>query len=389
MLGLEEVTAWTAVGLSAFVALTVALAVRAARRSHRTAESLLWGVIESASRSEELLSELKADLDRVRPEPEAQDERSRTNDEARPVRLLSRLGSAPDLDAAATCALEDVTEELGSDGAAVLIFGAAEERFSASFGLSASESHRELIGMPAGLNEAQAVTIRYRYSPEEEENDAFRLTAGLAVPLQVEERHIGTLAVFWRRTAHDPAEAEITRLEGMSELIGPPLEKARRFEEIRRLTDLDPVARLPNDRYFGDRLRSEVARARRYERRLSVLGLRLRGNGAPPPSQALLGAIGSRIGSAVRSADVPCYLGGEEFAVILPEAGLDSADLLRGRLELALRSVFVDASGEGIAFQAAASELDPDDNPDSLMQRALAGLGSSDARAAGTHRPVH
>ncbi len=379
MFGLEDVTAWAAVGTSALAALLVLLGVLLAIRWRRASERRLRTVQESAARSEEMLAELTGNLERVENESEATREQGeRTEREARRLRVLSELGSTLELDDVAHRALEHTAAEVGADGAMAVLQGGSEEPFTASFGLSAAESERELVGLPPNVNEARAVTIRYRYSPEEVENDAFRLTSGLAVPLEADDGRIGTLAVFWRRTEREPGDEEIARLEDVSRLLAPPLDNARRFEEVRRLADLDPVTGLQNERYFADRLVREVSRARRYERRLALLLFRFPVSTEGPGGLSLLASVGRRVRSAVRSADISCHIGEGRFAVILPEAGLAEAEHLYRRLQFAVGSRIGGGTTERVELPLATAELSTDDNADSLLHRAHADLAAAE-----------
>ena len=257
-----------------------------------------------------------------------------------------------------------------------LLLCGADEPYTASFGLSPSESERELVALPPKVNEARAVTIRYRYSPEEVENDAFRLIGGLAVPLEADGTRTGTLAVFWRRTERELGDEEITRLESAAALLAGPLENARRFEEVRRLADLDPVTGLQNERYFADRLVREVSRARRYERRLALVVFRL-GGGTPTTDAVATFALQLR--GAIRSADIPCYLEGGELAVIAPEGAYSDAERLAERMRFAALSRPQEGArwaGLGIA------ELGELDSAGSLLDRARAAAQQGDLAAA-------
>jgi GGDEF domain-containing protein len=368
MLGLEDVTAWTAVGTSAFAALVVVLGLVLAVWWRRASERRLRTVHESAARSEEMLAELTGNLERVQSESEAAREQGeRTEREAKRLRVLASLGATLELDEVASKALEQATEEVGADGSLVVLQSGEEEPYAACFGLSPTESERELVGLPPTVNEARAVTIRYRYSAEEIENDAFRLTGGLAVPLQTGGVRIGTLAVFWRRTAHDPTDEEIARLEDVAGLLAGPLDSARRFEEVRRVADLDPLTGLHNERYFADRLLREVARARRYDRRLALVLFHL--DGATGAMEDAV-VFGHHLRAAIRSADIPCYLGGGEFAVIAPEAPLTDAKRLAERMRFTA-SARPRGGGPGWIGLGIA-ELGEPDSAGSLLDRARA-----------------
>lgn len=377
MLGLEDVTAWTAVGTSAFAALLVLLAILIAVRWRRASERRLRTVQESAARSEEMLAELTSNLERAETEREAAREQGeRIEREAQRLRVLGELGSTLELDDVAHRALEHAAEEVGADGAMALLLHGEDEPYTASFGLSPSESERELVGLPSKVNEARAVTIRYRYSPEEAENDAFRLTGGLAVPLQADGTRTGTLAVFWRRTERELGDEEIARLESAAALLAGPLENARRFEEVRRLADLDPVTGLQNQRYFADRLLREVARARRYERRLALVLFRL---GNRTLTTDAIATFGRQLRGAIRSADIPCYLDGGEFAVIAPEAAHSDAERLAERMRFA---AFSRSQGGARWGGLGIAELSERDSAGLLVGRARAAARQGEPEAA-------
>ncbi|HEX2506346.1 MAG TPA: diguanylate cyclase [Gaiellaceae bacterium] len=375
MFGLEDVTAWTAVGTSAFAALLVLLGIVIAVRWRRGSERRLRTVQESATRSEEMLAELTGNLERLMSESEvAREQGERTEHEARRLRVLGELGVTLELDDVAHRALEHATREVDADGAILALERDGEGPYTAAYGLSPAESERELGGLPPSVNDARAVAIRFRYTAEEVENDAFCLSAGLAVPLQGAEG-IGTLAVFWRRTPHDPGDSDIDRLEGVAALLAAPLDNARRYEEARRLADLDPVTGLQNERYFVDRLLREVARARRYERRLALLVFRLDGAAATIDDAA---SFGRRLRGAIRSADVPCHLGGGEFAVIAPEAALSDAERLAERMRFAAAArpqARLGWLGLGIA------ELGESDSAGSCLDRARAAARAEEPAA--------
>jgi diguanylate cyclase (GGDEF)-like protein len=272
-----------------------------------------------------------------------------------------------DFDEVVHHALETAAEQTNSDAAMIVLEQGNSVPIVETYGLSNAESSQQLIGLPPDVSQARAVTIRYRYTEEEMANDEFRLMGGIAVPLfDGKEARIGTLAVFWRRTEREPGIHEVDLLEELVASFGPPIENARRYEEARRLADMDPVTGLQNERYFSERLVREVSRARRYERRLALLLFRLEvGNGGT----SLLTTAGRRVLSAVRSADVSCHLGDGRFAIILPEVGALEAEHLHRRLQFAL-GPRVEDGGSKPDLASGLLELVPDDNAETFMRRA-------------------
>ena len=167
----------------------------------------------------------------------------------------------------------------------------------------------------------------------------------------------------------------IRELEELSKRAGPAIENARRFREARQLADLDALTGLHNRRYFHETLAREVARAQRYDRRLALIVFDLDDFKA---INDRIGHLSGRRGArrdrragarAVRSADIACRVGGDEFAVILPESSTDDADQLYHRLRGAVSSRPVGQAGRLFALRGIA-EIQPDDDPTSFFERA-------------------
>lgn len=106
----------------------------------------------------------------------------------------------------------------------------------------------------------------------------------------------------------------------------------KRYEaELERLAAQDPLTGLLNQRVFRDQLRSEVARAARHGRPLSVVLLDLdhfklvNDRHGHPVGDQVLTELGRRLQGLVRHGEPLARVGGEEFAWILPDtAGPDA-----------------------------------------------------------------
>lgn len=125
----------------------------------------------------------------------------------------------------------------------------------------------------------------------------------------------------------------------------------RREAQLRDLAVRDTLTTLYNRRYFFYRLNSEIQRSRRYGRTLSLIILDVdnfkRFNdryGHPAGDKLLRGLAETMVGNIRRSdakpsyeMDIACRYGGEEFAVILPEAasvqGAATAERIRATVE--------------------------------------------------------
>ena len=112
----------------------------------------------------------------------------------------------------------------------------------------------------------------------------------------------------------------------------------RQADELLRRLSTDALTGLLNRRAFLERLGQEHDRCRRYPRPLSVLLLdvdRLKGindAGGHAAGDAALRAIGDAIRRGLRAADTGCRFGGDEFAVMAPEADEPAARALAERI---------------------------------------------------------
>ena len=164
-------------------------------------------------------------------------------------------------------------------------------------------------------------------------------------------------------------------LEELALRAGPAVENARRFREARQLADLDALTSLHNRRYFHETLAREVARAHRYNRDLALIIFDLDDFKAINDrighlaGDSVLAEAAERIRDVVRSADIACRVGGDEFAVILPESKLSDADQLYARLRTALSSRPVGQAGP-LTMSAGVAGLEPDDDAIAFFQRA-------------------
>ena len=299
-------------------------------------------------------------------------------EERRRARLLAEIASTIDLDDVLERTLAAAVEDEAVDAALFTVHQVEDEPLVATVGMSADEASRQPVATapPGG---ARAVRISYRYGPDDGEPGRAEeelIQGGVAVPVREGEgAPVGTLALFWRGENRGPGEGEVARLEELAATCAPAIRNAQRFREARQLADVDALTGLHNRRFFHETLGRECSRAQRYDRRLALLILdvddfkewndRLGHLGG----DAVLAAVAERLRAAVRRADVPCRVGGDELAVILPEAGERDAEQLFRRIQFAVGSGSA-GPAERVRISAGIAELRPEDDPISLFQRA-------------------
>ena len=196
------------------------------------------------------------------------------------------------------------------------------------------------------------ITVSYRYGRDQDIPHDALIRGGVFIPLVGRElRPIGTLSLFWRQNDHEPDSHQIEQAESLAESSMPAIENARRYGEARKLAETDALTGLYNQRYFHETLRREVQRAQRYERNLALIVFDLddfktiNDQIGHLAGDRVLSQASERLREAVRSVDVACRIGGDEFAVILPESSAVDADQLYRRVHNAMRGTSLGPEG--------------------------------------------
>jgi diguanylate cyclase (GGDEF)-like protein len=294
--------------------------------------------------------------------------------ESRRIRTFGELGGSLELDDVIALVLEAASALPGAQASLVTLRTQAGARMVAAVGLSPEEAEGPAV--PAA-NDAhtRSVVVSYDYEEGAVEKGAQPVRCGVVVPLSGEEGPEGMLAVFSRKPGFTFDEATIAELEAFAARAGPAIENARRFRKARELADVDALTGLHNRRYFHETLAREVARAKRYRRTLALILLDLDDFKSVNDRIGHLGGdevlaeIGERMRGVVRSADVACRIGGEEFAVLLPESSLEDAEQLYERLARAVANGPVGEVGR-LSLSGGITHLRPDDDRTSIFERA-------------------
>ena len=318
--------------------------------------------------------------------------------EGQRTRMLGELAGSIDLDEVLTRVLDAAGSIDGVDATRIsLTPQPGGQPIVATLGLSAEEAERQSASSPDG-QDARAISMSYDYSAEQVAADGDAIRGGVAVPLPGETGPLGLVTIFTRKADHTFSEEQVQVLEELATRAGPAIENARRFREARQLADLDALTGLHNRRYFHETLAREVARAHRYDRQLALIIFDLDDFKAINDrighlsGDGVLAEAADRVRDVVRSADIACRIGGDEFAVILPESKLGDADQLYTRLKKAVSTRPVGQAGP-LTISAGVAELQPDDDAIAFFQRADHALygakeaGKGQVVAASLHHP--
>ena len=161
------------------------------------------------------------------------------------------------------------------------------------------------------------------------------------------------------------------------------LDNARLHDIVQRQAITDDLTGLVNRRRFIEALDAEVERARRFGSPLTVVLADLDNfkdvNDAfgHHGGDVVLRAFADLIRSHVRDVDVSGRIGGEEFAIVLPETARDDAVRVAERMRKSLAAVPLTISGEEsitVASSFGVAELGAHQSGDDLLRAADAAL---------------
>ncbi len=353
--------------VAALVVVAAALALVVVRRLSAAApepnEGLVRAVDEMRLKMDELSSDLSEALERAERE-------SRRN------RLFGELGGSIDLEELMDRVLDAAMEIPGFDAAMMVVEGHGVAPTVATRGMTAHETAKPPTSGVAGAL-AGTITVTYRYGRDRELPDSELISGGVFIPLIGRELSpVGTLSLFWRSRDYEPRPEHIEQAENLVESSIPALENARRYGEARKLAETDALTGLYNQRYFHETLRREVLRAQRYERSLALIVFdvddfkSINDKVGHLAGDRVLAQAADRLRDAVRSVDVAARIGGDEFAVILPESGADDADQLYRRVQSSMRGTSLGPAEDRLRLSAGIAELQHGDTAAGLFERA-------------------
>jgi diguanylate cyclase (GGDEF)-like protein/PAS domain S-box-containing protein len=162
---------------------------------------------------------------------------------------------------------------------------------------------------------------------------------------------------------------------------------------LRWLADYDQLTGLPNRRLLMDRLDQAIARARRARGRCALLLVDLdrfkliNDSLGHPAGDQVLTQIAGRLRTGRRDEDTAARVGGDEFALLLPEiTSGEDAKLVSDRLLAAMSEPLLLEGRELIVTASIGVAVWPDDAPDSARLFSVADAAMYRAKAHGRAR---
>jgi len=163
----------------------------------------------------------------------------------------------------------------------------------------------------------------------------------ISYPITMRGRKIGVLNVTDKMTGEAFDDVDLSLLELVGPQIAIALERAEwqdRATQFQLMSITDPLTGLLNRRYLEERLTEELNRSTRYNYSMSCLMIDiddfknyndLNGHQA---GDAALKITAHGLKAALRSADIACRYGGEEFCILLPQTSLTEAGVIAERM---------------------------------------------------------
>jgi len=218
----------------------------------------------------------------------------------------------------------------------------------------------------------------------------------LGVPVVFRDRVTGLIALY-NSGDNAFAEPDAKVAEIFAGQVAIALDNSRRVEIMEKQSLTDELTGLLNRRAFGVQGEREVGRARRYQRPLSLILFDI------DHFKSVNDSYGHRVGDHVlvvltqlvtrttRSTDLVCRYGGEEFIVLMPEAGRDEALAMGERLrqEISRMTIVTAGSTLSLTVSSGVAEFrldDVDENLDSLIARADRAMYQAKAAGRNTVR---
>jgi diguanylate cyclase (GGDEF)-like protein len=240
---------------------------------------------------------------------------------------------------------------LRAERASLMVFDedANELVLKAAIGLSVP---REEIG-PARLGEGIAGQVAESGRPMVVSNAAsislfvangtrdYKTGSFISYPISMRSRKIGVLNLTDKTTGEAFDDVDLSLLELVGPQIAIALERAEwqdRATQFQLMSITDPLTGLLNRRYLEERLTEELNRSTRYNYSMSCLMIDiddfkkyndLNGHQA---GDAALKITAHCLKATLRSADIACRYGGEEFCILLPQTSLTEAGVIAERM---------------------------------------------------------
>jgi len=161
----------------------------------------------------------------------------------------------------------------------------------------------------------------------------------LCIPIAYGETLLGVLNVESRRE-NALEQQEVLIMRTLADLLATALHNAFMFKDMQQQSITDALTGVKTRRFFNEALQSEWNRARRTKRPFSVVLIDLDKFKSVNDSKGhlegdlVLARVGRILEQKSRQSNIVARYGGDEFVILMPETGMEQAQVLCERLRL-------------------------------------------------------
>jgi diguanylate cyclase (GGDEF)-like protein len=242
-------------------------------------------------------------------------------------------------------------ELLGAERASLWVFDEASNEITlkaaAGFAISNAEvmPNRLGEGISGGVLESGKALVvgdlEKSGLPSAPAERKYRTKSFISYPITMRGRKIGVLNVADKAGDEKFDDVDLSLLELVGPQIAVALESAEwqdRATQFQLMSITDPLTGLLNRRYLEERLSDELNRSERYNYSMSCLMIDIddfknyNDRNGHQAGDVALKITAHALKAALRSADVACRYGGEEFCILLPQTSLSEAGVIAERM---------------------------------------------------------
>jgi diguanylate cyclase (GGDEF)-like protein len=237
------------------------------------------------------------------------------------------------------------TELVRGERASLMLREDASDDFVIAHALGLADDVKRAVRVRPGEGVAghvvaskRSLLVRGGDAPVAVRGGQYRSDSFMSVPIMIDDSARGVLNVTDRFDGRPFEETDLATLEIIAGHIGACLVQQEQGEALLRLAETDPLTWLFNRRHFDKRLEAETNRALRAEHLLALLMVDvdkfklINDRFGHRVGDQVLKSVASALKQAVRLYDVPTRYGGDEFAVILPDADTEVATRVARRV---------------------------------------------------------
>lgn len=191
-------------------------------------------------------------------------------------------------------------------------------------------------GTPLLVEDLEAAGIKA--SPVERN---YKTKSFISYPISIGGRRIGLLNLTDKTSGLPFDDVDLSLLEIVGPQIAMALERSEwqeRATQFQLMSITDPLTSLLNRRYLEERLTEELNRSKRYNYSMSCLMVDIddfkhyNDRNGHQAGDVALKITAHSLKAVLRSADIACRYGGEEFCILLPQTTVSEAGVIAERM---------------------------------------------------------